>query len=185
VHERQVWEAFNYTLFQSLAVSGEHWVVLWCYCQEGSLDWVYFEAADGSPLALDGATGVCDESALASTVEASFPAVDLPVPELVAGFTVTGTDVFIEGAAPGWLRVGTREYDVYLFNHIDCTEECGAPGWHELHALLWDREREWLCFSIFYLFEDRPVQLSYSFSLPSLVAPFAGLQLGDATWTAP
>jgi hypothetical protein len=184
VHERQEWTAFGYNLYQSLAISGDRWVVLWFYCRGGALTDIYWESTAGGGIRLESASGDCAESSSPSTVQASFPAIDMPLPPLVGGFEVTGANVGIHGATPGWVRVGGREYDVYVFSYVDCTVECGSPGWHELHALLWDRARGWLCFAIFYLFRDeRAIQLSYSFSLPALVEPFSTTVLTGATWT--
>ncbi len=186
VYEQQEWEAFGYTLYQALAVADDALTVLWFYCRDGALTDIWAEGTDGSLLERVPATGTCAESPAASTVNVSFGAVDMPIPPLLDGFTVIGPDVGIEGASPGFLRVGGTELDVYVFSHVDCTVECGEAGWHELHALFWDAERRWLCFGIFYLFlDDRQPQLAYAFSLPSLQAPFGAQTLPDTTWSGP
>jgi hypothetical protein len=186
IYEKQAWDAFGYNLYQVLAVAPDRWFMLWLYCRGGALTDIYIEDTAGGDMAWEPASGTCDESSSASTVSVSFPAVDLPVPDLVGGFTIAGTDLELDGAAPGWVRAGSSVLSVYVFDHVDCSQECGTPGWYELHALLWDPERQWLCFGIFYLFTDaEPVLLTYAFSLPSLQAPFGAVQFPDATWSGP
>lgn len=187
IYEKQPWPEFGYTLYQALAVAGDRWFALWFYCQPNGLAYIYIEGTDGTPLTLVDSTGECTESDVPSTIAASFPAVDLIAPRVDDGFVVSGQDVSLDGAAPGWVRVGSSELAVYVFEHIDCTLDCGADGWHELHALLWDPERRWLCFGIFYLHTDhqQPVFLTYTFSLPVLQDPIGSVEFPDATWTPP
>lgn len=185
VYERQQWGQFGYTLYQALAVEADRLHVLWFYCRDGALTDVWIESTDGNHLVVESASGSCTESDAPSEVTSSFPAVEMEVPPLVGGFTLTGPDVEIDGAQPGLVRVGGSEFDVYVFGHVDCTQDCGTPGWHELHALVWDGDAQWLCVGIFYLFlDDRAPQLSYTFSLPVLAEPFGTTVLTGAAWTS-
>jgi len=181
-YEHQDWSAFGYDTFQVLLVAPDHWVVLWIYCQGSELTDLYFEVSDGSPLAYEPASGACTLVDEPDTVDVALPAVDMHVDQLVAGYRVLGDDLQIDGPAPGALRLGPTEMHVLAFRDVDCSAECGAPGWYELHAVLWDPVGSRACFGIFYLFlDDQPVLLTYSLTLPDLTDPAGETQL-DATW---
>lgn len=184
VYERQPFG--EYVLYQALAVAADRWYVLWAYCRGPQLSYVYYEGTDGTAIAYEPASGTCAESESPSAPSIAFPALDMPIPPLLQGFEVTGPDVDIRDGAPGELRLGGPPLTVLPFDSVDCTQDCGTPGWREIHALLWDRKRERACFGIFYLFDQAtPVLLTYSLTLPDLSDPAGRLELAGTTWTAP
>jgi hypothetical protein len=188
VYVRQMFSAEHLFLYQTLAVETDRLWVLWFYCSsiDNSLQGIYYEATDGTPVTLEDATGTCQDLATTSTVAVQYPAIDLPLPTLVPGFTIDGVQVKLDGAAPGTLTLDSGALTVLVFNTVDCRNTCGTPGWTELHSLLWDQERSRVCFGIFYLEAGDPshVLLTYSLTLPSLTDPAGQLTL-PATWTTP
>lgn len=182
VHERQPWPGFDWILFQTLVVREDAIFVLWLYCRDGALEWIYYEGTDGTPMTVEAASGTCVDTPDPVDAAVSFPAVDMPFPPLVGGFTIEGADVSLASAAPGEVRLGATAFTLLVWSTVDCTVECGVPGWWELHALMWDRAGR-ACFGIYYLFDAEPtIHLTYSLSLPDLGDPAGDLDL-EATWS--
>lgn len=179
-YERQPFD--EYVLFQMLAVSTDRWFVVWAYCVGTDLAYFYFEGTDGTELAYEPASGICADGPGPLTTAVQFPAIDLPLPTLYEGFTIDGPSVQVPSGAPGTVDLGDV-LTVLPFEAVDCTVDCGAPGWRELHTLLWDQANGRVCFGIFYLFEDDPeVLLAYSLTLPDLSDPAGDVAL-PAEWT--
>ena len=163
--------------------------MLWFYCStvNQTLGSVYFESTDGTAVTSEPASGNCMDTDMTSTVAVQFPALDLPQPALVPGFTIDGSARFSSTARSRELvDLGGGPLTVLVFNTVDCTKICGSPGWTELHALLWDQANQRVCFAIIYLrSEDTThVQLAYSLTLPNLTEPDEKVRLA-ATWTLP
>jgi hypothetical protein len=179
-YERQPFA--EYVLYQMLAVSSDRWFVVWAYCVGPDLTYFYFEGTDGTALDYEPASGVCAEGPGPIEVDVQFPAVDMPIPSLYEGFTIDGPAVQVPSGAPGTVDLGVV-HTVLPFEAVDCTVDCGAPGWRELHTLLWDQVSGRVCFGIFYLFEDDPeILLAYSLTLPDLSDPAGDVAL-PAEWT--
>jgi hypothetical protein len=179
-YERQPFA--EYVLYQMLAVSTDRWFVVWAYCVGTDLTYFYFEGTDGTALDYESASGVCAEAPGPIEVEVQFPSVDMPIPNLYEGFTIDGPAVQVPSGAPGTVDLGVV-HTVLPFEAVDCTVDCGAPGWRELHTLLWDQVSGRVCFGIFYLFEDDPeILLAYSLTLPDLSDPAGDVAL-PAEWT--
>lgn len=187
VYEVQPWPDAGYTLLQALAVAPDRWYVLWFYCQDGTMTGVYTEGTDGTALAWEEGTGTCILDSGPVTPSIVLPAVDMPWPPLVTGWTASGPELDLPGAGPGTVRIGAVDYQVLPFETVDCTEVCGTPGWYELHALLYDPAAGRACFAIFYFQLDRPgqVTVSYSVTLPDLSHPAGSGLVLPADWTVP
>jgi hypothetical protein len=69
---------------------------------------------------------------------------------------------------------------LYPYALVDCSKICGAPGWYELHSLLWDSQTHEAAYAIVYLIAGQAhrVQLEYALELPTLSRP------ADATLNA-
>jgi hypothetical protein len=183
VYERQPFG--QWTLYQALAVEPDRLWVLWFYCNQGALEYVYFEGTDGTPIHYEQASGTCAEQGASSAVHAVLPAIDMPQPSLLAGYTIQGKDIELDGAKPGHVTLGAQSLVVLAFDDVDCTQKCGSPGWREVHTLLWDAAAKRVCFAIIYLFQPgQPVLIEYSLTVPDLSDPAGQTQL-DATFTTP
>lgn len=177
-NERQAWPDFGLTLVQTLVVTDDALYPMWLYCSGSTFDGVYFESTDGTPMTWEPASsGSCavTESSASGTV--SVPAVRLAVPAPDHAFRVDGGPLVLEPGQHGSFGTATATWQVYPFEVVDCTVDCGTPGWWELHSLLWDGANA--CFSIFYFFVGRDSQVSYSTCLPRLddavgAQPFGG-----------
>ena len=186
VYERQDWSDFGYTLYQTVGVDADRWWILWFYCRDDRLTDVFFQGSAGPTLQSVVATGSCEGNASPSSVRVDFPRSNVEVGPLLDTFEVIGPEIEIPAGSPGVLRTSAATYDVWAFGHVDCTESCGADGWHEIHALVRDPTTGDVCFSIFYLYPDmRPTLVSYAFSLPILADPFGGTIQSDVTWIGP
>jgi hypothetical protein len=187
VYEKQDWSSQGYFLYQGLAVEPSRIWVVWFYCTTtgGALSDVYFESTDGTAVTREAASGTCQDTGVSTAVPVHFPAIDLPLPSLVAGYTISGAAISLDGAMPGQVTLGGTSLELLVFDTVDCTLTCGTPGWTELHALLWDRAGQRACFAILYLMSNDTthVRIAYSLTLPVLTEP-AGNLLLPATWTA-
>jgi hypothetical protein len=192
VYERQDFNApgGDSTLYQTMGVEpGRIWIV-WFYCSPstGMLTNVFYEATD-TPMTEELVTGTCMDSNMTSTVSVQFPAIDMAPPTLVTGYTVKGADITVDATGQGTVNFGDG-LSIFVFDTVDCTgQPCVASptdGWTELHAILWDRANNRVCFGIIYLRTSDPshVQVAYSLTLPDLTDP-AGNAVLAATWTLP
>jgi hypothetical protein len=184
VYERQPWPDFGYTLYQVLAVESDRWYLLWFYCSGTTLSAIYYEGTDGTPLTDKDATGTCSaDDTTPSSVDVRAPEVDMPVPPLIGGYVVTGTDIELNGAQPGFLRIGTSQLQLFVFGEVDCTQNCGSSSWYELHAILWDEANGRACAAILYLTPGMTsVNVEYTLTLPNLSDPTGGYLTLNATW---
>lgn len=184
VYEHQPWPSQGYDLFQVLAVGEDRIFVAWMYCQSGALTYVYFEGTDGTKVQYEPAAAgsTCAFTDQATTAKVSLPAVSMPVPVDATGFSATMTQLTLPQGGPGTLALGGTKLTVFPFNTVDCTKDCGTPGWWEMHSLLWDPTSSRLCFAIFY-FEPGKTggQVTYALTLPVLSDPVGTLAL-DGAW---
>ncbi len=184
-YEHQAWPEFGYELFQALAVGPDRLFSLWFYCKGDALDWVYFEGTDGTTMTDEPAQkgGSCAFSATPSSPHVKLPASSFAAPAPITGFEVKGAQLELPSGQKGTLSLGPVSHEVYVFDSVDCSTDCGSPGWWELHALLWDPKAARLCFTIFYLpVGQSQVWARYSIALPDLTDPIGDLTL-TATWT--
>lgn len=174
--------------FELVGASADRLVVAWVTCSGSDLAWVYYESTDGLDSTEElAATGTCAVGASATSEAVSLPALDLPPPQVVSGFTITGPQISFDGQHPGSASFGGESYTMYPFNTVDC-RECASPGWWELHSLFFSPTTRSACFAIAYLEEQQPgvVELAYALCLPGLGNPLPSDQLElDASWTAP
>ena len=173
------WNSYSLVLYQALAVEAHSWTVFWFYCTGRSLTYVYWESTTSSSVNKESMTGSCT-STNTTHAAVSWPAGSMPAPAPVAGFSVHGTQIEISSAAPGHAALDGKTWTLYPYALVDCTKSCGAPGWYELHSLLWDSETGQTAYGIVYLITGRPhqVQLEYALELPTLGRP------ADATFAA-
>jgi hypothetical protein len=178
----------SYTLYQTLAIDTDRWVIAWAYCNGGTLESVYVESTNGLAGASESATGTCTATTAAITDAAvQFPASDVPPFALVPGFTVQGADINYDGEHAGAMVLDGSTWDFYPFTTVDCSTGCGTPGWYELHSLLWDPSTERACFGIYYLIlnDADQVRLDYVICLPDLSDPAGPGENFVATYTHP
>jgi hypothetical protein len=175
----------QWTLYQVLGVQPDRLWVMWMYCNQGELQYIYLEGTDGTPMHYEQASGTCDEALDGTAAKVAFPAVDMAYPAPLAGYTIAGADISLPGAAPGTITLGGVDYVLLAFEDVDCTEKCGAPGWREIHTLLWDAPAQRLCFAIIYLFQPgQDLLVEYSLTIPDLTDP-AGQTKLPASFTTP
>lgn len=179
VYRNIPWDSYSFVLYQALAVESHSWTVLWFYCKGSSLSYVYWESTTSSRINREPMKGSCTSNG-ATHAAVSWPAGSMPAPKVVAGFSVQGTHIEISSAAPGHADLDGKTWSLYPFALADCTKSCGAPGWYELHSLLWESKTHETAYGIVYLIigQTHHVQLEYTLELPTLGRP------ADATFDA-
>jgi hypothetical protein len=174
--------------FEIVAATPTRLIATWITCHDDvTLTYVYFESTDGPQTSTErSATGTCTIVETPTDEAISLPALALPYPALVTGFTMTGAQIGYDGSAAGTATVAGAATQVYPFHEIDCSK-CATPGWWELHALFYDPTSASLSFGILYLAQARPdlVELAFLVRFPEVDNPI-GEQLDyTATWTTP
>lgn len=178
VYERQPFG--EYILFQTLVAGADRWWVAWFYCRGDVMEGIYSEGTEQSPLLWQPfANAMCDAETRSTTAEVRMPTPELSPQPIVSTYSVTGLDVTINTNGLGQTTVNGIDYELTVFEHVDCTIECGMPGWYELHAILESETQT--CFGIFYL-NQNPVQLTYARCLPGFDNPIGTVAFGDAIW---
>lgn len=188
VQKKQAWADFSLTLYQSLLVSQDDVRIAWFYCKNNLLTWVYHEGSR-SPMRDEPMQGSCASTPTATTASVRLPAVAFTPPAPLQGYRVDGGERIqihdgADSKAPQSFGVFDGErYRLYPFERVDCSKECGQPGWHEIHALM-ERERDdALGFIIIYLREPAKIEGHYSITWPGFdVLPAQHI---PAEWTTP
>ncbi|MBL4686344.1 MAG: hypothetical protein JKY37_17245 [Nannocystaceae bacterium] len=152
VYERINWTEIGRTLFQGFAASNSELLVFWLFCnsETGVLTEVQFMTTINGTIVHDPASGMCVSEYTPTTSEVTVPALDLSIPRLVEGFTIDGLKLHLDTDGRGSAVVDEVELELYVFGLVDCRDCPGSPAW-ELHSLLYDREADRMCFTIFYL----------------------------------
>lgn len=173
----------SYNIFGSIAVAPDRWTIAYPYCQNGSLVDVYAETVGGGGFQLRPATGSCSSQTRSTPTAVDLPGFTIATPTPYGSATVHGPKLDLDHGIGDIEQNGTR-LPAVVFDTVDCSTACGAPGWYELHTLIWDDANQAATFVIIYLrlgMTDR-VQLSYALRLPALDDPFHDVVL-EASWT--
>ena len=175
----------GFTIFGSVVVAPDRWSIAYPYCMNGALADVYAEPVGPGGFTLLAASGSCASAATPTATAVDLPGVTLAAPTGVGGETVHGDQIELDGGV-GQIALGGEMLPAVVFDTVDCSTTCGAPGWYELHTLIWDEASAAATFVIVYLELDTPdsVQLSYALRLPTLDDPFHDAVYAS-TWTAP
>lgn len=175
--------------FEIVAEQEGRLIAAWLTCYKGTLAYVYYESTDGlASTKSQSASGTCTFLDNQPTTETpAWPALSLPFPSVVSGFTVTGADLTFDGKGPGTIALNGAQWALYPFHTIDCTA-CATPGWWELHSILWDPKGPGACLGILYLQKSAPtsVELAYLMCFPDVTSPIPFDQkMYAASWTGP
>jgi len=186
IFEEIPWGLIDRTLYAGLGILDGVWYPFWLYCtDDGQLTDFDGEMTDRDVAVLSSVHGTCVPSAPLAGGGLDLPAHTLRNVALSCGYTVTG--------APGQLpidlgssRAGTalaagHAATVLPFHTVDCRENCGTPGWYELHAIVFDPSTQWAAFGVFYLDESKFVLAGNGVQLPA-ASDFGEFYQG-ATWT--
>jgi hypothetical protein len=166
------WNGYSLVLYQALAVEAHSWSVLWFYCTGSALTYIYWETTTSSKLNREPMKGTCTTT---STTHAgvSWPAGSMQAPAIITGFSVHGVHIDIGGTSPGHAVIDGRTWSLYPYVLVDCSKDCGTPGWYELHSVLWDSVSGESAYGIVYLItgHTHEAELEYALEVPTLGRP--------------
>ena len=170
-----------------VAVQPGRVILAWITCYEGDLAYVYYETTDGlASSKSQPASGTCAVVDPLSTAEAvSLPALSMPAPAPVTGFTITGPQLSYGATSGGKATFAGTTWSMFPFHVIDCSA-CASPGWYELHSIFWAPGKRAACAGILYLqaSSTTEVELAYLLCLPGVTSPIANDQLFfGSSWT--
>jgi hypothetical protein len=174
--------------FEIVGMTPDRAVLAWITCaNDTNLAFVYYESTDGIASTAElPAKGTCSSVTQSTDESVSLPAMSIPPPKVVSGFTISGPSIAFDGANPGTATFASTSWTLYPFNVIDCTT-CASPGWFELHSLFWEPSTQTISLAIIYLEQASPnsVALAYLVRLPQLDDPIGQRLDLPATWTTP
>jgi hypothetical protein len=183
LYSHMYWDAISADVYSGLGVSSTELVPIWFYCNGSGWITVWYESTADGTMRCALALGTCSDARSATTQYVELPASTLALDHLVTSFTVSGSQVSVDGSGRGSMTFAEATWNLAVFGAVDCTS-CGTPGWYELHSLYWRRDSPDICFGILYLTPgSQIVQLAWSMCLPSLADPTGGSIGFDATWT--
>jgi hypothetical protein len=144
--------------FGSVDGNGTALHFIWLYCDGGRLDRVYYETTSTAGTYVP-VTGTCAETDDFVQPPTHLDTLDVEVPRLSCGFSITSQDgsIKLDGSGPGTMLddLGAPR-TALVFNVLDCRDGCDAPSlgesWFELHVLLWDPTKPVLDYGLLYLF---------------------------------
>ena len=158
------WSAIEQVVYDAIAVVPDRIYLLWFYSTyDGAITDIYYVGTDyyferrGTRMAWEpvsaGLVYRCDETQTTTTVE--LPALDMPFPQTVTGYTLTADDLALVSDGPVWLSLDGADLLVFPLAFVDCTE-CPAgqdwpPPWLEFQVLLWDPAAVRMCIGIIYV----------------------------------
>jgi hypothetical protein len=181
VYERQPWPRAGYTLYQALAVAEHGWTVLWFYCDDTGLAYVYVESTDGIPLQTVLGAGTCEQTHSGLVVPVELPGTEFQVIYEGDEVAIDGPNISVHAGELGALTLGGVPFVVAPFETVDCAD-CGTPGWYEVHVVLWDAAAQRAGFAIIYLESAGAARITYGITLPDLSDIVGDMQL-PARWS--
>jgi hypothetical protein len=186
LYDRVVWDYAGVTIYGGVGLTASELVPVWFYC-DGS-DWftVWYESTTDGIMREAFGQGVCSEALTAHDARVQLPSSTLNEINSVGEFTVQGPQLSVNDSGRGRMSLAGKAWDLAVFATVDCTVDCGSPGWYELHSLYWRPTATDMCLGLFYLFPDDPgrVSLEHSMCLPSLSDPEAGVPVAfEASWS--
>jgi len=182
------WPDIGRRLFEGLAVRDGVWFPFWLYCSDdGTLDGFWVERTDQPGWRALSVNGTCAQSSEISTAVIDLPPTTLRKVALTCGFDVStpagvASRVNVAGSQPGNMAFpGYQPTTMLVFNTADCRTGCGSRTWFELHAIVWNHERNEVGFQIFYLDPLIPgVFTGNTLVLPGVTS--LDTAFPDATW---
>jgi len=152
------WPDLGRRLFEGLGVRDGVWFPFWLYCaDDGTLDRFWVERTDRP-----GWRGIIVDGTWTQSSQLSTAVIDLPATTLRKVALTCGFDVTTPGDPPSAANLpashagsmvfpGYAPTTILVFNTADCRTGCGSRSWFELHAIMWNRERNEVGFQIWYL----------------------------------
>lgn len=161
------WGGFGLNLYQIVARQGTGIFTAWIYCNDAAqMTDIYYESSSSPQVSYEIANGSCYANQASTAVTATWPMMALKTPTPVRGFTITGAGISLASGGIG--KLGEKLFSPYAV--VDCTQDCGSPGWYELHSIVYDPITTQSCYAIFYLFTgaSSPIELARSICFPEL-----------------
>jgi len=159
----------GYDLVDALAVrqDGGEVALFYLYCQGSRLTSVWHESYFMEAKSVS-AAGSCAVGMSSLNSRAYFPAITALPPAFVSGFSISGSEVDLNGAS-GRIRAADGVWRTFTpFAKVDCTQ-CPGGSWYEVHGIF-NNQPEDACFGILYLrlSNYHAVSLGWSLCLPEL-----------------
>ena len=143
-------------------------------CASSNLLYFWYESTDGTRFTTDALKGTCIETSAPTPSRVSFPAVDMPLPRTVTGWSIEGSEITLGRDGKGSLLLDGVSREIFTLDAVQCTQDCEADDWSQLRTLLWDRAGRRLSYSVISLRGTNSVSV-----LPQITLP--GFQPDD-TW---
>ena len=166
--------------FYALAVGEDRLYDLTFECQKGALRYVWYGGTDGTPRSLEDLTGSCTEISAPIMSVVQFPAIDMPLPRAVSGYTIDGAEIRLASDGTGTIVLDSISNDLFVYD-----DGAGDPASY-LYVLIRDRSGARLSRALLELDSDDPAHVIVydAITLPSFEDEI-GTRTLDATFTKP
>jgi hypothetical protein len=163
----------------TLAVKSDRLYALQFECDKARLGSVWYESTDGAANVPEQLSGSCSEVTLPADSRVVFPAIDMPLPRTLNGYTIDGPEISLSREGRGSLSLNGVAHELFVFGDHRCLENCELDDWSSLEALIWERSSGRLSYGLVYLQDVDRVTLRPGATLPGFVE-----QIGARTLTA-
>lgn len=101
--------------FYALAVGEDRFYDVAFTCKKGTLGSVGYDGTDGTPGSSEDASGSCSEVSAPIPSVVQFPAVDMPIPRTVSGYTIDGAEISLANDGTGTIVLDSISNDLFVY----------------------------------------------------------------------
>jgi len=170
--------------FRAVAVKTDRLYTLQFECEQDRLRFIWLESTDGAEHAPEELTGDCSKATFLAASDVVFPAVDMPFPPTLAGYTIDGPYISLTRDGKGSFQLDGLPHELFVLADGGCREDCDLGEWRTLDTLAWDRSGRRLTFGFLDLRQQGLVTFFSQVTLPGLVERI-GAWTTPATFTMP
>lgn len=178
-----------YWMLRAFGVSRDRWYTIELYCsEENSLEWITYASTDGTRHSTERASGVCIfDTERVLGVDLRFPAVDMPLPRPLPGFTIDGPAIKLASDGRGSILLDGTQQEMIAFDAFACSteEECSAPPFYEIATLIRNPSGTSATLGVLQFdLPGNPVNLAWQVEMPGFAANLTSVPF-EASFTTP
>ena len=162
------YEASGTLRFQAIAVKTDRLYTLEFECQQERLSFIALDSTDGAEHAPEVLAGSCRKGTFRAASDVVFPALDMPFPSTLHGYTIDGPYVSLASDGRGRIALDAGSYELFVFAETRCSENCDLDDWRMLDTLAWDRVGRRLAVGVIELRQQGHITFISRVRLPGL-----------------
>lgn len=162
--------------YYALAVARDRFYDIGFQCQDGRTTSVTYRGTDGTPDSTDSIVGSCGEALGTVSAIVQFPAIDMPVPHPVTGYTIDGAEISLASDGTGTVVLDSISNDLLVYS------DWRGTNWAQLYVLIRDPSRTHLSDAVINMRSTGSIILFEAITLPGFQDEI-GSHLLTATYT--